>query len=98
MERLCVFKDKGVIGTEHLPQKYNCRKRQIKPFESIEIPKGGMDFNGAVDAYELSLLKKALQKTNWNKRRAAMLLNLNRTTLIEKLKKKGLKSPYEENQ
>ena len=96
IERLCVFKEKGEIGIEDLPNKYRCKKTQIKPFESVEIPKGGMDFNNAIDAYENSLLSKALQKTNWNKRQAALLLNLNRTTLIEKIKKKGLKSPYDE--
>ena len=94
IERLCVFKEKGEIGIEDLPKKYRCKETQIKPWEAIKIPNGGMDFNSAVDAYENSLLIKALQKTNWNKRQAALLLNLNRTTLIEKIKKKGLKSPY----
>ena len=97
IERLCVFKDKGLIGIEDLPKKYTSKKSSIHPLEVIEIPKEGMDFNSAVDAYENSLLVKALKKTRWNKRRAAQLLNLNRTTLIEKIKKKGLKSPYEED-
>lgn len=97
IERLCVFRDKGIIDTENLPKKYRCKKPQINTFESVEIPKSGLDFNSAVDAYEYSILKKALQKTNWNKRQAALLLNLNRTTLIEKIKKKGLKSPYDDN-
>ena len=95
IERLCVFKDEGIIDAENLPKKYSCKKPQINTFESIEIPNSGLDFNSAVDAYEHSLLKKALKKTNWNKRQAALLLNLNRTTLIEKIKKKGLKSPYD---
>ena len=96
IERLCVFKEKGEIGVEDLPKKYRCKEPQINTLESIEIPNGGIDFNNAVDAYENSILKKALKKTNWNKRQAALLLNLNRTTLIEKIKKKGLKSPYDE--
>ena len=96
IERLCVFKDKGQITFEDLPHKYRGRKRPVaQPLSAIEIPREGMDFNSAVDAYENSLLEKALQRTRWNKRRAALLLNLNRTTLIEKIKKKGLKSPYE---
>jgi hypothetical protein len=32
----------------------------------------------------------ALSRTNWNKKAAARLLHLNRTTLVEKIKKKGL--------
>ena len=96
IERLCVFKEGGEIGLEDLPKKYVCKDLQINPLEAITIPSGGMDFNSAVDQYENSLLTKALQKTNWNKRRAALLLNLNRTTLIEKIKKKGLRSPYDQ--
>lgn len=98
IERLCVFKEEGEIGLEDLPQKYRPKKIQnkISSTPAIEIPKEGMDFNSAVDAYENSLLIKALRKTNWNKRQAALLLNLNRTTLIEKIKKKGLQSIYSE--
>jgi len=52
-----------------------------------------MDFNSAVDAYENQLILKALQKTGWNRNQAAALLKLNRTTLVEKIKKKGLRPP-----
>jgi DNA-binding NtrC family response regulator len=46
-----------------------------------------------VDAFENSLILKALEKTGWNRNQAAALLRLNRTTLVEKIKKKGLR-PY----
>ena len=95
IERLCVFKESGDIQESDLPQKYLCKNPAPKPLESIEIPKQGMDFNSAVTAYENSLLIKALKKTNWNKKQAAALLNLNRTTLIEKIKKKGIQSPFD---
>ena len=36
---------------------------------------------------ELSLIKQSLERTQGNKRQAAKLLNLKRTTLIEKLKR-----------
>ena len=98
IERLCVFKEEGEIQISDLPKAYQCSKMPIQPLESVEIPKEGMDFNMAVSAYEDSLLTKALKKTKWNKRQTALLLNLNRTTLIEKIKKKGLKSPYEKDQ
>ena len=95
IERLCVFKEEGEIDLEDLPEKYRLKETQMDSLD-IKIPKEGMDFNSAVDSYENSLLTKALKKTNWNKRQAALLLNLNRTTLIEKIKKKGLKSPLNE--
>ena len=61
--------------------------------ETVDIPDSGMDFNTAVDQYENSLLLRALEKTKWNRRQAAFLLKMNRTTLVEKIKKKGLKPP-----
>ena len=92
IERLVVFKEKGEIGVQDLPVKYRQNKKVIEALDSVEIPKDGLDFNSSVDAYENRILKEALKRTNWNKRQAARLLNLNRTTLIEKIKKKGLQS------
>jgi DNA-binding NtrC family response regulator len=65
------------------------------PSEAIEIPENGMDFNTAVDSYENLLILQALEKTGWNRNQAAALLKLNRTTLVEKIKKKGLRPPPE---
>jgi DNA-binding NtrC family response regulator len=36
------------------------------------------------------LILQALERTGWNKNRAAAVLRMNRTTLVEKLKKKNL--------
>lgn len=94
IERHSVLKEGGKIEIQDLPDKYVTRKNLS--LETVEIPKEGMDFNGAVDFYENSLILKALSKTNWNRRQAAILLNLNRTTLVEKIKKKGLKPPSEQ--
>ena len=96
IERLCVFKEKGIIEVEDLPLKLREQGSTPQSFETIDIPVDGMDFNKAVDAYENSIIEKALERTKWNKRQAAKLLKLNRTTLIEKIKKKGLKAPSEE--
>ena len=92
IERLVVFKEKGEIQESDLPPNYKNLKKAPQKLDSIEIPREGLDFNSSVDAYENSLLKEALKRTGWNKRQAALLLNLNRTTLIEKIKKKGLQS------
>ena len=93
IERLCVFKDSGAVGIEDLPAQYKHDKPLRASYGVVEAP-GELDFNSAVDSYERSLLVQALQQTNWNKGRAAALLKLNRTTLVEKIKKKGIKSPY----
>ena len=93
MERLSVLKEDGVIMLQDLPLKYQNSEPTAHCFETVDIPDKGMDFNTAVDQYENSILLKALEKTKWNRRQAASLLKMNRTTLVEKIKKKGLKPP-----
>ncbi len=61
--------------------------------DALDLPESGLDFNSAVDAYENALILQALEKTGWNRNQAAALLKLNRTTLVEKIKKKGLRPP-----
>ncbi len=57
---------------------------------SAELPANGLDFNSVVEQFENALILQALERTRGNKKAAARLLNLNRTTLVEKIKKKGL--------
>ena len=54
----------------------------------------GIDLNDYLKRIETNLIKKALEKTNGNKNRASKLLNLNRTTLIEKMKKRCIYRNY----
>ncbi|HXW06566.1 MAG TPA: sigma-54 dependent transcriptional regulator [Vicinamibacterales bacterium] len=51
------------------------------------LPEDGLDFDRYISSVELSLIRRSLEKTNGNKRQAARLLKLKRTTLIEKLKR-----------
>jgi DNA-binding NtrC family response regulator len=53
------------------------------------LPATGLDLKDAVEQYENSLILQALERTGWNKNQAAAMLKMNRTTLVEKLKKKG---------
>ncbi len=93
VEHISILKDSGIIDVYDLPPQY-----QHKEFQSSEsyyskgdIPDSGIDFNSAVNAYENKLIMQALKKTEWNRNQAAKLLKLNRTTLVEKIKKKGLR-------
>jgi len=56
----------------------------------IEIPEGGISFQDVVTDMERELIVQSLRRTNGNKKLAAKLLNLKRTTLIEKIKRIGL--------
>lgn len=48
----------------------------------------GIDFKNLVNEFETRLIVQALKFTGGNKKEAARLLNLKRTTLLEKIKKK----------
>jgi DNA-binding NtrC family response regulator len=54
---------------------------------SFALPEGGMDFGEYVASVERELIRQSLERTGGNKGRAAQLLNLKRTTLVEKLKR-----------
>lgn len=92
VERLTILKGGGIVDTADLPEKYRGVETSNHVNE-INIPPDGMDFNTAVDTFENNLITQALEKTGWNRNQAALLLKLNRTTLVEKIKKKGLRQP-----
>lgn len=52
-----------------------------------EIPQQGFMLSEVVSSFEKRLIIRALNQTGWIKNRAAKLLNVNRTTLIEKMKR-----------
>ena len=53
----------------------------------VNLPEGGVDFDGYISRIEHDLIRRALEKTGGNKGQASKLLNLKRTTLVEKLKR-----------
>jgi DNA-binding NtrC family response regulator len=53
----------------------------------VPIPDTGIDIEAIVSDFEHTLIRRALERTGGNKRQAADLLHLKRTTLIEKLKR-----------
>ncbi len=53
----------------------------------LNLPDDGIDLEGYVNRIEHELIRRALEKTGGNKGQASRLLNLKRTTLVEKLKR-----------
>jgi|KBSSwiStaDraftv2_1062776.scaffolds.fasta_scaffold11373_4 DNA-binding NtrC family response regulator len=53
----------------------------------VILPEDGIDFEHYVSGIERELIRRALEKTGGNKGQASRLLNLKRTTLVEKLKR-----------
>ncbi|HEY0468463.1 MAG TPA: sigma-54 dependent transcriptional regulator [Polyangiaceae bacterium] len=76
------------IDPKDLPQRV-CglgTEKRITP----RLPETGIDLRNAVESFENQLIRQALERTKWNKKQAATLLGLNRTTLVEMLKRKRI--------
>jgi len=85
VERLVVLKKTGYIDLDDLPEKfYTTKKREEIP---LEIEKG---YETLVTEFEKTLILQALNETKGVKSKAAQILSMNRTTLIEKMKRLGL--------
>jgi DNA-binding NtrC family response regulator len=87
IEMIVVMKEEGEICVEDLPLKFRNIQKTIESSSSIDIAEEGINFNDRVNQLERNLLLKALKMSGGVKNRAAKLLNLNRTTLVEKLKR-----------
>lgn len=92
IERLCVLKKRGMITMGDLPErpvKINAGKGAESPDQFIRFSEDGINLTKELEHYENRLIGEALRKANGITSRAAQLLQVNRTTLVEKLKRKG---------
>jgi len=103
MERLIIMKGSGPVALEDLPHRVIQSYIEGRPqgtgavseweFPRMVLPNSGMDLKAVVSAFENHLVDQALARTNGNKNRASELLSMNRTTLVEKLRKRGMITP-----
>jgi DNA-binding NtrC family response regulator len=92
MERLVILTDGDEIQVDDLPP----RMREIKPADAppmVAIGHEGIDLKQTMDDLETHLILEALKKAGGVKNQAAKYLGLNRTTLIEKMKKRQIAYP-----
>jgi len=89
IERLVVLNEGEAIFPEDLPEKLRTEGgQQTRP--KVPVDSEGISFNTAVSEFEKALIIGALEKTNWVKNKAAKLLKIKRTTLVEKIKRYNL--------
>lgn len=74
------------IEVSDLPEELRTARGATAPDE-VAIGEPGVEFDRLVEDFERELIRRALDKSGGNKRVAADLLQLKRTTLIEKLKR-----------
>ncbi|THB72689.1 MAG: sigma-54-dependent Fis family transcriptional regulator [Desulfobacteraceae bacterium] len=91
IERLSVLVDNETIQLSDLPEHIGIRPSPSALPNVTSILNNGIGFNTAVEQFQRSLLIQALEQTDWVKAKAAELLQMNRTTLVEKIKKMDIK-------
>ena len=107
MERLVILKGQGTVDLGDLPHRIFQNYAEGRPqgsgamseweFPRMVLPNSGLDLKAIVNAFENHLVDQALARTNGNKNRASELLKMNRTTLVEKLRKRGMIIPASKN-
>jgi sigma-54 specific flagellar transcriptional regulator A len=103
IERLAILHPHNVVDIKDLPEKYVSENAELfsapQPAQDGStnasdsrvgapvIPDGGIDMKQYLTNIEISLIEQALNETNNVVARAATLLHMRRTTLVEKMRK-----------
>lgn len=92
IERLVILRGGNEILPEDLPAKiFHSNPLATQQYKTLfALPDNGVDLKQILSDIEDSLILQAMNRTRGNKNQASKLLALNRTTLIEKMKKKNL--------
>jgi DNA-binding NtrC family response regulator len=78
--------NRAILTSSDLPDEVQKTVRSgVAPL--IDIPETGINLQGLVSDMERELILQSLRRTNGNKKLAAELLSLKRTTLIQKMKR-----------
>lgn len=87
VERLSVLVEEDTVSMADLPGCMTDTRTDTAPVCVGDVFQKNVGFNEAVESYQKSLITHALNKTGWVKAKAAEMLKMNRTTLVEKIKK-----------
>jgi two-component system, NtrC family, response regulator AtoC len=91
VERLVIVKGSGPIAFGDLPASIRTPRETTPAGAPLPgLPENGTDLRAMLEAVEDRMIGEALERTGGNKNRAAELLGLNRTTLVEKLRRKRI--------
>jgi DNA-binding NtrC family response regulator len=92
VQRLCILHNEPTVNINALPEKFKNLgfSQKSNPIDSKKNDTNALDFNSMTTDFENRLILHALEKTRWNKKEAAKMLNMKRTTFLEKIKKRKL--------
>ena len=90
IERTVALTDGEVIDRHDLPPQLAGGSSDAELLPVPKIPAQGLSLPATIDTIERAMIGQALAICGGVKSRAAALLGLNRTTLVEKIKRLGL--------
>lgn len=97
MERLTVMVEDDIISPEDLPEQVRGGRPLQAPYAQSPID-AGVGFTEAVEMFQKTLILEALDRSGGVKAKAAELLKMNRTTLVERIKKLKIESEKRGNE
>jgi DNA-binding NtrC family response regulator len=90
IERVVALTDGNVIDRQDLPPQIAGTLNESGLLPALHIPEEGLDLTETMAHLERHLIQQAMERSQSIKARAASLLNINRTTLVEKIKRYGM--------
>jgi len=89
VERLVALTESETITIADLPDSIGKQHGNVLSF-NYELDENGLDFAATISEIESQIIIRALARTDHVKSRTASLLQMNRTTLVEKMKRLGI--------
>jgi DNA-binding NtrC family response regulator len=90
IERMAILDRDGVIDTDDVPPALGSETGEAVTRTLLDLSENGVDLPTSVARFERALIGTAMRRSANNKSKAAVLLGIGRTTLIDKLRKLGM--------
>ncbi len=87
IERMVILAEGEMLTVADLPERFVNGTSSALAGDIQEIPPQGFCLSDVVGNYEKRIIIQAMKQTGWVKNQAAKLINVNRTTLLEKMKR-----------
>jgi DNA-binding NtrC family response regulator len=91
IERMVILAEGEMLTVADLPERFVNGASLPGAGDIQEIPDQGFYLSEMVGNFEKKIIIQAMKQTGWVKNQAAKLINVNRTTLLEKMKRFGIK-------
>jgi sigma-54 specific flagellar transcriptional regulator A len=90
IQRAVLLAPGPMIRREDIPANLQSSRGPSSSAVAAQLPDEGINLREVIEEFESSLVRQALERTKWNKNKAAKLLGMNRTTLVEMVKRKRI--------